>query len=214
MRDDRQGSRTQRRSETVVSGQNTGHLGHTVSTKVNTRREFWLVAPDGAELLIEFFNSHVAVRDGQLVTAIWGAKVKREKGPFLMIRNDNAKNSTWLISGAKSLMQQMGLSNPRVKYSLIGFGTAALLCLMFQTWEWLLLLIPALIMGSARLSQKAEKIKLAVSEAMNLELQSFGQAQPPLSPNKSHGCWAMRARFSTHYKRRVQKTISREGKYV
>ena len=168
-------------SESRTQGGTVGHpgggVGVRISTTVSTRHEFWLVSPDGDERCVEFGNSNVSVREGQLMTAIWGAAAKTDKGPYLMLRNNNAQTDTWLISDAAGLLKRMGLSDPLTKWGLIGGGAALVLFLILHGGAAFVLPLLALLGGlgygfQARMT-KARAVKQAGLEAMNLELKAF-----------------------------------------
>jgi hypothetical protein len=150
---------------------------------VNTRHEFWLVAPDGEERVVEFFNSAVAVREGQIVTAIWGGRIDRQNGPYLMLRNNNAQSSDWLISDSAALLKRMGLSDPMVKFTLVGMAATVILWWVAHTWILGLLVgIAGLIIGVLKRKSKAGAIREVVAEAMKLEVESFSsRTQPPIA---------------------------------
>lgn len=145
-----------------------------IQTKVNTRHEFWLVAADGEERLVEFFDSKVSVREGQTITAIWGARAGQETGPFLMLWNDNSKISNWLIPDPKSLLTRMRLNDPMLMCSLAGIAAALVCAFPFHSWPFAILLgVAGFLVGNQLRRNKAKEIKAAVTEAMNLELKSL-----------------------------------------
>ena len=177
-------------SESRVSGGGGGGYMHhgggyiapqSIKTTVSTRHEFWLVASDGEERCVEMGNSNIAVREGQLMTAIWGAEARSKDGPYLMLRNNNAQTDNWLISDAKSLLKRMGLSDPATKFGLIGIGIALLL-FCFTRHEMavvlpLIVILASFGYGTHQRTVKGRAIKEAVTGAMHLEVQEFGQQQ-------------------------------------
>ena len=159
----------------------TAYTAPAIRTSVSTRHEFWLVALDGEERCVEMGNSNVAVREGQLMTAIWGAAEKTNSGPYLILRNNNAQSETWLIPDAKSLLKRMGLSDPVLKFGLIGLGVAFLLFLIMKREMALVLPLIALLSGyfygTRQRLTKARAVKEAATSAMHLEVQDFAQQQ-------------------------------------
>lgn len=169
-------------SETrVQSSVGHSHLGPvaSVSTSVNTRHEFWLVSPDGDERCVQFHHSSIVVREGQMMSAIWGASAKSETGPYLMLRNNNANSQNFLIDEARGLLRQMRASDPAPKWVAGGLISALFLIVLFHSLGGVLLALLVSLGGAAygmqSRTRKAKAIKQAIIEAMNLEAASFEQ---------------------------------------
>jgi len=155
-----------------------------ISTAVSTRHEFWLVAPDGEEKCVELGNSKVSVRDNQVLTAIWGARVGLNSGPFLLLCNHNAQGHNWLISDDSSLLKRMGLSNPFTKWTLMGLCAAVVVFVLVRGPGALPICLLAtaggMIYGFMQRKAKARALREAASEVVNLELSSHRNASSTL----------------------------------
>lgn len=149
-----------------------------IKTQVNTRHEFWLIAPDGEERCVKLGDSKLAVRDNQVLTAIWGARQGRDNGPFLFLRNHNAGTEHWLASDETAVLRGMGIRNPMVLWGLAGIVAGLLLLALFQ----MSMLIPALLLmgggafyGKLQRTAKVRNIREAAAAAIQLELAAGRQ---------------------------------------
>ena len=162
-------------SESRTTGGSYTPSGRThISTSVNTRHEFWLVAPDGEERCVELGDSTTSVREHQVVTAVWGAKKGREGGPFLLLQNHNAQTEGWLVKSEASVLKRMGLSDPLLRWSLMGgvAGLIALLVVRGPVSMLLLLLLAAggMLYGAVQRRAKVQTLKEAATEVVKLEM--------------------------------------------
>ncbi|RRA47885.1 hypothetical protein D1Y84_05820 [Acidipila sp. EB88] len=163
-------------SESRTTGGSTGAYGHVrINTTVNTRHEFWLVAPDGEEKCVKLGNSQLSVRENQVMTAVWGARNGRESGPFLMLRNHNAGSENWLVPSESEVLKGMGMSNPMLLWGAGGIAVGLLLLILSQMhmlWFGLILMIGASVYGKMQRTGKVRAIQQAAAAAIQLEMSA------------------------------------------
>ena len=163
-------------SESRTSGGTVNAYGHTaIRTTVNTRHEFWLIAPDGEEQCLKLGDSKVAVRENQVLTAIWGARDGAASGPFLLIRNHNASAEDWLIQDETRVLKAMSAGNPMVRWGLggIGAGLVVLFATHFHAYIFALaLMIGCAVYGKVQRSAKVRGIRQAAAASVELELST------------------------------------------
>jgi hypothetical protein len=171
-------------SETHVSGGGARVVGNTVysapvTTSNATRHEFWICSVDGTETCVDLGNSNVRVRDGQLVSAAWGASKRSDNGPFVMVHNHSGQESKWLIGNDEALIKRMKLKNPLgegKKFLLIALAaTGALVFFASSHLLGLLLLvggIGGLFYSRQQRTEKAAQIRASAQKALTEEIQA------------------------------------------
>lgn len=155
-----------------------------VSTRVSTRHEFWLQAPDGEERCVELNDSNTAVREGQILTAVWGARVGKESGPYLFVHNHTAAKESWLIANEKVLLKGMGLADPFLRCTLAGGAVTLYLSIQNGHMASLEAWTPALlcaVLGVFLRRAKVRNLKQAGQGIFSLELKALRQPSPQAS---------------------------------
>jgi hypothetical protein len=174
-----------------------------ITTTGTTRHDFWLVSPDGDELCINLVNLDFNVRDGQIVSAVWGGKAGTQTGPYILFRNLSAQADTWVLN-RKTLLQQLGFSDPLMRAIPVGVGLFLLLIYLgvsgggaLETLATMLgwLVIPAaLIIGSRRREAKGKELQEAVNQSMVAEFQNFdSRRQLYANAAAKLGAWFLKA---------------------
>lgn len=172
-------------SESRTSGTASPTYGHThITTRVNTRHEFWLVAPDGEEKCVQLGDSQISVRENQVLTAVWGALNKHNNGPFLLLRNHNAQADNWLIKDDTTLLKRMGFSDPMLLWAFAGFAAGLLSFVVVRGPAALLVLLlcaaGGIFYGVSQRRNKVSAVKEAAAEVVKLEIGRTGAVDPGL----------------------------------
>jgi hypothetical protein len=165
----------------VING--SGSVGGTISSGTTVHDQFFLVDNDGKEMAVQINNADVAVRDGQVVSAVWAIKKGKDRGPFILFRNHTTNDSLWIRQRLIDLFHVVG---PIVLLGLvalfIGFvGTSAALAVI------LFLATPFIFWGLTRVTHRRVKGLMGsggapLIEALNSVAANYTTQQPVMQP--------------------------------
>jgi hypothetical protein len=71
----------------------------TVTTTSHVHDQFYLSVPGRTDISMQLTDVNVAVADGQLVTVVWAVPKRKDRGPYILIRNHTTGN-VWPVKGA------------------------------------------------------------------------------------------------------------------
>ncbi len=116
---------------TTTYDQNNNVSGRRANSIVHD--QFFIRTPEGAEKAIKLAGFDVAVRDGQLMSAVWTTLKGNGQGQYLMLRNHNLRSSTYFDGSERKLLG--------VRYRYLWLTVLTLLALSFflavSLDEWL-----------------------------------------------------------------------------